>query len=507
MAIFQKSVIKKHLNNLDKDQVEKAYQKFRENYSPAKIEKIKQLKEEEYQDGFLRDLFVDVFGYTLKPDDDYNLVREFKNQADGRKADGAIVTREHTPLGDKAIAVIELKSTKTKDFKNVTEQAFGYKNNQPECKYIIISNFHKLRFYVDYANEYEEFDLFHLQKEDFELLYLILNKNSIFSDLPLKLKEETKFHEQDISDKLYKDYSRFKKKLFKNLTKNNPESNKLTIFKKSQKLLDRFLFILFAEDSGLLPPNSISRIIKRYEILKNEDAYKPIYDIFKQYFEYMNVGRKGRTETDNIPAYNGGLFFTDDLLDNLKIDDEILINDLLKLSEYDFNTEVDVNILGHIFEHSLSEIEEITAEIEGTSTDKTKSKRKKDGVFYTPKYITQYIVENTIGTLCNEKRKEIKIDEIEFDGTYRTKDGKLLAKGKKLYQKLKDYKDWLLSLKVVDPACGSGAFLNQALNFLIQEHQNIDDIIAELTNTPLRLFDVDKAILENNLYGVDINEE
>jgi hypothetical protein len=52
MAIFQKSVIQKHLSNLDEELVEKAYQKFRENYSPAKIEKIKRLKEEEYQDRF-----------------------------------------------------------------------------------------------------------------------------------------------------------------------------------------------------------------------------------------------------------------------------------------------------------------------------------------------------------------------------------------------------------------------------------------------------------------------
>ena len=100
MAIFQKSVIKKHLNGLDKEQVEKAYHKFRENYSPAKIEKIKQLKEEEYQDGFLRDLFVDFLGYILKPDDNFNLVREFKNQEDGKKADGAILKNE------KAVAVI-----------------------------------------------------------------------------------------------------------------------------------------------------------------------------------------------------------------------------------------------------------------------------------------------------------------------------------------------------------------------------------------------------------------
>lgn len=501
MPIFQKSVIKKHLNNLDKEQVEKAYLKFKSNYNSAKIEQIKTLKEEEYQDGFLRDIFIDVFGYTLRPDENYNLQREFKNQSDGKKADGAILKNE------KAIVVIELKSTKTKDLTKVTQQAFNYKNNQPECKYVITSNFQKLRFYIDYANEYEEYDLFNLEKEDFELLYLLLNKKNIFDDLPLKLKEETKFHEQEVSSKLYKDYSHFKRKLYENLTKNHPESDKLTLFKKSQKLLDRFLFILFAEDSGLLPPNSISRVIETYNKLIDLDAQKPLYDIFKQYFGYMNIGRKGKTNSGDIPAYNGGLFYTDTLLDNLKIDDKILIDDLRNLSEYDFNTEIDVNILGHIFEHSLNEIEEITAEIEGTTTDKTKSKRKKDGVFYTPKYITQYIVENTIGTLCNEKRIVLNIEEIEFDGTFRTKTGKLSEKGKKLYNKLKEYKDWLISLKIIDPACGSGAFLNQALNFLIEEHKIIDDIIAELTNTPMRLFDVDKSILENNLFGVDINEE
>ncbi len=505
MSIFQKSVINKHLKNLDKDQVEKAYQKFKVNYSPAKIEEIKQLKEEEYQDGFLREIFVDVLGYTLRPDENFDLQREFKNQTDGKKADGAIIKNEN------AIAVIELKSAKTKDLTLVTQQAFNYKNNQSECKYVITSNFQKLRFYIDYATEYEEFDLFHLTKDKFDLIFLILSKESIFANLPLKLKEETQFHDQNISDKLYKDYSNFKRKLYGNLTVNHNDIDKLTLFKKSQKLLDRFLFILFAEDSGLLPPNSISRIIKRFEILKEEDAYKPLYEIFKQYFGYMNVGRKGKKDGDDISAYNGGLFYKDKLLDILNIDDKVLINDLRNLSEYDFNTEVDVNILGHIFEHSLNEIEEITVELSAIADTRghvpLTSKRKKDGIFYTPKYITQYIVENTIGTLCNEKRKNLEIEEIEFDDSFRTKDGALSVKGKKLFKKLNDYKDWLYNLKIVDPACGSGAFLNQALNFLIAEHKNIDDIIADLTNTPLRLFDVDKNILENNLFGVDINEE
>ena len=241
--------------------------------------------------------------------------------------------------------------------------------------------------------------------------------------------------------------------------------------------------------------------------MKEEDAYKPLYDIYKQYFGYMNIGRKGKSPNDDIPAYNGGLFSPDELLDNLIINDNILVKDLQRFSAYDFNTEVDVNILGHIFEHSLSEIEEITAGIEGTHVSKNKSKRKKDGVFYTPKYITQYIVENTVGKLCREKRKQLGIADIEIDESHHNKAGNLSAKGKDLQGKFEQYKKWLLSLKILDPACGSGAFLNEALNFLIDEHKLITDFQTDLQKGQIPLFNIEAHILENNLYGVDINEE
>jgi hypothetical protein len=502
MSIFQKSVLQKHLNRLDKDKVAKAYKIFRANYSPEKIEQIKQLKEEEYQDGFLRDIFTDVLGYTLKPEEGYNLVREFKNQSDSKKADGAIVSN------GVATAIIELKSTSTKDLTSVTQQAFNYKNNQPGCKYVITSNFQKLRFFIDYSNEYHEFDLFNLHKEKFEEFYLLLHKENIFSDLPRTMKKETRFHEQNISIQLYKDYSDFKYKIFDNLVKNNNGYNKITLFEKSQKLLDRLLFIFFAEDCGLLPANSILRIIDHYDKLAELDAYRPLYDTYKLYFGYMNTGRKGKTHSDDIPAYNGGLFAPDEILDSLVIDDDVLRSDSIKLSKYDFSTEVDVNILGHIFEHSLNEIEEFEKQLaENPETEAIKaSKRKKDGVFYTPKYITQYIVENTLGRLCENKRKEMGIFEIEFSSTDRTKKG-LSEKGKTIFNKLKEYKEWLKALKIIDPACGSGAFLNQALTFLIAEHKLIDDLIADLTSQAIRIFDTDKSILENNLFGVDINQE
>lgn len=76
-------------------------------------------------------------------------------------------------------------------------------------------------------------------------------------------------------------------------------------------------------------------------------------------------------------GYNGGLFANDEILDTILISDNLLQNYTPTLAKYDYETDVDVNILGHIFEHSLNDIEEIQAELDGKEIDKTKTKRKK----------------------------------------------------------------------------------------------------------------------------------
>ena len=174
-----------------------------------------------------------------------------------------------------------------------------------------------------------------------------------------------------------------------------------------------------------------------------------------------------------------------------------------KLSEYDFVSEVDVNILGHIFENSLNEIEEVQAQLEGKEIDKTKTKRKKDGIFYTLKYITKYIVENTIGKLCTEKKEELQLNKEEYHAEKRRQKKTITT----LLQKLKDYREWLLQLTIVDPACGSGAFLNEALNFLITENKLLDELENKLLDGSLVFPNIENSILENNLFGVDLNEE
>ena len=504
MSLFQESIIRKHLGYLDQELVDQAYLRFNEVYSAKKISNIKIAKEEQYQEGFIKDIFGAVLGYSVFPEQPFNIQTEKKNESNSKKADGAIFK------GENVVGVIELKDNKTRNLDAVKDQAFGYKNNHKECSYVISSNFHKLRFYLDDATDYEEFDLYNLDKETFKRFYLYLQKEGLLDkNIPKLLRQETKFHEENITKSLYKDYSSFKNSFFQNVVKNNPQYDKLLLFKKSQKFLDKVLFVLFAEDKGLVATNSIVQIVEKWNDLKNDafDTPKPLYELIALFFSNLFIGKKDQKGGVLIPEFGGEIFAPDEVLDALMVDDEVLQDDLLKLSKYDFNTDVDVNILGHIFEHSLSEIEEVEASLKGEVADKTKGKRKKDGVFYTPKYITKYIVENTVGKLCSEKKTELKLDVDIAIFEHQKADGKLNAKGIELYATLNQYKDWLLTLKILDPACGSGAFLNQAVNFLVLEHKFADDIIAELTNSPLRLFDTDIAILENNIYGVDINEE
>ena len=507
MPLFQNSVVTKYINAQNKNTVLEQWNIYKNHFlNPTIQENIRHSKEEQYQGEFLIDLFVNVLGYTKNPAPNFNLTTELKNEKDSKKADGAILIPPVTiGLNPLVIGVIELKGTNTTDLNKIEIQAFGYKNNQKDCVYVITSNFEKLRFYIDNAIEHIEFNLFKLTQKEFELLYLCLAFESISKNIPKKIKDESISEEDRITKDLYKDYSVFKKELFNDLVAKNPQFDQLEVFKKSQKLLDRFLFLFFAEDRQLLPPNSVRLILDDWKDLKDRDVYIPLYDRYKKYFEYLNTGYKGKRY--DVFAYNGGLFKADEILDHIAIDDDLLYKYTLKLSEYDFDSEVDVNILGHIFENSLNELDEMKTQLSNPlghdPMEKQISKRKKDGVFYTPKYITKYIVENTVGKLCTEKKQELQILEDDyFTDKKRTK-----ATKQPLLDKLTLYRNWLLQITIIDPACGSGAFLNEALNFLIAEHTYIDELQAKLFGDALVLSDVEKSILENNLFGVDLNEE
>ncbi|TAE68329.1 MAG: restriction endonuclease subunit M, partial [Bacteroidetes bacterium] len=407
------------------------------------------------------DLFVNILGYTLSPQKDFNLIAEQKTENSAKKSDAAILKN------GKVIAIIELKSMKTILLEDIQKQAFEYKNSHTNCQYVITSNFKKLRFYLDNNVEYEDFDLFDLSFERFSVLYSVLNYKSILNNKPIQLKKESTEREEKLTLEFYNDYQGFKEALFLNIRENNKTTDELLIFEQTQKLLDRIIFMSFAKDKGLLPANYIKLIIEEWDFYKQVGEKKTLYDVFKKHFEFLDNGFS--SEKYDIYAFNGGLFAFDEVLDNFKISDNILKNQSLYISRYDFESDIDVNVLGHIFEYSLAELDKKKAELSQKAKDlaagkKTKEqpKRKEDGIFYTPIYITNYIIEETLGKMCEECKTKLNFENITLD-------------------KINEYRNWLLSVTVLDPACGSGAFLNQVLTFFIKEHQKLDELMSNLS--------------------------
>ena len=144
MALFQKTVEQKYLKQLNSELINAKYLEFKTYFGNTDIqENIGNSKEEQYQGEFLIDLFLKILGYVKNPTPNFNLTTEYKNIKDSKKADGAII------INDSVKAVIELKGTNTTDLDKIEAQAFGYKNNQHDCVYVVTSNFEKLRFYID----------------------------------------------------------------------------------------------------------------------------------------------------------------------------------------------------------------------------------------------------------------------------------------------------------------------------------------------------------------------
>ena len=133
---FQNNILDKYIAALPHDEVAEAWGKYKEYFLDTQIQdNIRHSKEEQFQEGFLRELFVKVLGYTLNPSPNYNLITEQKNEANAKKADGAIL------LDGKVIGIIELKDHKTTDLRKVEPQAFHYKNKNMEARFLIISIF------------------------------------------------------------------------------------------------------------------------------------------------------------------------------------------------------------------------------------------------------------------------------------------------------------------------------------------------------------------------------
>ena len=214
--------------------------------------------------------------------------------------------------------------------------------------------------------------------------------------------------------------------LAKNIALRNTDLSVRELNLAVQKIIDRIVFLRICEDRG----------IEEYEQLKKKAEGKNVYENLIELFLHAD------------DKYNSGLFHfrkeegngePDILTTSLKVDDKILkqiINHLYYPdSPYEFSV-IPSDILGQVYEQFLGKVIRLTASHKAKIEEKPEVK-KAGGVFYTPTYIVDYIVKNTVGKLVEGKSpKDIS------------------------------------KLKIVDPACGSGSFLLGAYQYLLDWHVN-----------------------------------
>jgi hypothetical protein len=415
------------------------------------------------------------------------------------------------------LAPFELKGAKTKDLdaimpgrnKTPVQQAWEYAMNARGVKWVLVSNMIELRLYGfgEGTTAYETFQLDRLTDPDeYARFMLLLSADSLLSGRTLDLLKQSRAEDRDITDSLYQDYKALRLKLIGAVQAADPSIAPLDSIAVAQKILDRVLFIAFAEDTGLLPGTTLS------QAFVTRDPYnpRPVWDNFRGLFNAIDKG----SDALKIPRYNGGLFRQDDTINALTLPDDVC-EGFKTLGDYDFASEVSVTVLGHIFEQSIADVERLQAQARGEETEDEKAtgtsgRRKRDGVVYTPDYIARFIVTETLGAHIEEAFTDILRTHAKAGADlsdyaaipWRKKSAELEA--------WQAYRDRLKTLRIVDPACGSGVFLIMAFDFLKAELSRVNDKIAALQGQGQHiqdLLDPDSEILTNNLFGVDVNSE
>jgi methylase of polypeptide subunit release factors len=530
-------------------------------------------KESELLPDFLTDIFCGLLGYTGPAEgaDTYSISRERHVEVDGEFAD-AVLGRFQKDK-EQFIAVLEGKGTRDpldRPFAgrrmSAVDQAYHYAINLP-CDWIIVTSMRETRLYYKGAHQqtYERFETFRLAADEALLkrfVFLLGAERVVPAHRECHLYELLRASEtvgRTLTNQFYALYADIRQRVLTRLCRENATVAPPEILRCTQKLLDRVLFCAFCEDRGLLPAESLKRAFE------HRDPYNPhpLWLNFRGLFHAIDEGNAGL----NIPAYNGGLFALDPALDALQVPDEVCAH-FKELGDYDYRparevadaaegtavrSVIDVDILGHIFEQSITDLERLRQSLEqprsvvgqcvspanpvvgqcvspalvGGVAAKEETgethcpttvgrRRKQEGAVYTPAFITRYLVEQALGGVLKTRFETLhRQHEAEAAGTAR----KTLAdpnaydlaalndpQRKALIRFWEAWQEELKRLRILDPACGSGAILIEAFNQLHTVYDLSNARLEELRGQRT-LFDLDRQILQHNLYGVDLNEE
>jgi len=493
------------------------------------------VKERDLLPVFLSDVFTDLLGYRTLADDPtrYTLSREQHVEVDGQYADA--VLGEFGSGRHQFIVAVEGKSPRDpldRPFAgrrlSAVEQGYRYAVNLP-CDWIVVTSMRETRLYFKGADQqtYERFETSRLAHDEDALkrFVFLLGAERVVPTAGrchlYGLRTSSEQSNTAITRGYYQRYAEIRYDAFIQLVRDNPTIERDAVLAATQLLLDRVLFCAFAEDRRLLPEDTIQRAFE------HRDPYqpRPVWENFKGLFRSVNEGNPAL----QIPAYNGGLFASDPVLDSLVVSDQVC-GYFRELASYDYRSAaevsdkprdvgemIDVDILGHIFEQSITDLERLKAgERDEDDSDSHRARRKREGAFYTPAFITRYIVEQTLVPMLADRFERVRATHAQSAvATSRAvlNDPRVYAvedlnrpQREALIRFWEAWQRELAGIRLLDPACGSGAFLIEAFDQLHRVYEESNDRLEELRGSRT-LFDLDREILQNNLYGVDLNAE
>ena len=532
LPLFSRRVLDK---NLSQEAVPAVHQQLLSQWAATiRDGSLRRRGEQQIRGPFIERFFVKLLGYLPFGSGSAPHTVSEEARTGAGSADAAL--GHFGPAGDTVVAPVELKGADTPNLdismpgrqKSPVQQVWEYAMDTPHAKFLVLSNMLEIRVYaVGHTRRvYERFDLLDVADDsaEYHRLMRVLSADQLLGGHTASLLDESTKREREITRELYADYKRWRIQLITALAHANDLAPGALIGP-SQKLLDRVLFVAFAQQRGLLPANTLQ------DVHHSGSAWAPVprFENYKGLFRAVDQGLPAR----RIPPYNGGLFAFDALLDaGLRVPD-MACDVFLEFSRYDFGGEVSVNVLGHIFEQSITDLEQlqeladtgafelVALEAQAKSTLRaTSGARKEHGIVYTPEFITAFVVEQSLGKTLQERREacaehfRAEASSAQAPMTWRkpTKEEKayarLLAQPERVVE-LAFWRAWqaeLTGIKVCDPACGSGAFLVAAFDVLLAEYTNVNEQIAAITGS-MEVFHADREILNGNLFGVDLNAE
>lgn len=425
------------------------------------------------------------------------------------------------------IAPFELKGADTRDLdapmlgrrESAVEQAWRYALMAGRSvRWVLVTNYLEIRLYSyrDGVRDYEAFDVSRLDRlEEYRRFVTLLSAENLLGTRTSDLLRESFAADKKIGDEFYAHYQQVRETLIGEIASDGSGHAPEQVVSMAQTILDRILFVAFAEDRELLPGD----ILRHAAEARNAFAPVALWDNLKGLFRLVDKGGTVSIEGElrTVSAYNGGLFRGDTKINALTLSDDTCTR-LLELGGYDFAEKIDVTILGHIFEQSLRDLERHLALARGEESGdyrtlgRTSNQIKDHGIVYTPEFVARFITDRTLGAQVRQVFAEVMDmhaiagDPSEYESLKWVKgNAPKQAKASELAA-WRAYRDRLMRLRVVDPACGSGIFLVMAFDFLKREYDRVNGKIEELAGVR-ELFDIDAEILSRNLYGVDVNAE